>query len=157
MSGFDYTHPVYLHAREKAKKRSNGRCQMCGHCEGEESHHWAVNYKPARETESDDLIWVCRICHTVTTLMRQAYAQGLRPLEVFWAVKKVGMESLLKISGEEDENPKLTNLRGISHRLKVKKVAHLNSEKYFPSDDDPHVLTDEIEDEDVPYFNSIFG
>ena len=68
---FNYSHPKYRQARTQALARSKGTCQFCGRNPAVEAHHWALEYKPARETVADDLTSLCNICHEMATNLRR--------------------------------------------------------------------------------------
>ena len=76
---FNYQHPVYLRARDKAFARSDDDCQLCGQQPAAEAHHWAVDYPPAHKTAAGDLTALCADCHFIaTTLRRFTRAGGAR-------------------------------------------------------------------------------
>ena len=61
---FDYHHPAYRAAAAKAKARSRGRCQVCGHEAPLHAHHWGrPPYPPPYLTTDADLTGLCRDCH----------------------------------------------------------------------------------------------
>lgn len=77
----------YKVARDKAMKRSNGLCQLCGQRSATEAHHWAEHY-PIHIT-SDDLTCLCQHCHTVATALRRHYRAGGLMSEFIARVKGV--------------------------------------------------------------------
>ena len=73
---FNYQHPVYLRARDKAFARSDDDCQLCGQQPAAEAHHWAVDYPPADETTANDLTALCAECHFIATTLRRFTRAG---------------------------------------------------------------------------------
>ena len=80
---FDYNHPTYRRAREKAFARSGGQCQFCGQRSAEHAHHWAMRYPPVDQTMPDDLTALCRECHHVATTTRRT-KDGSRTIARFF-------------------------------------------------------------------------
>ena len=69
---FNYDHPTFKEAACRCKLRAKFCCQRCGQkAGGVQAHHWAKNYKPARETTVDDLTALCHKCHAEITWIRR--------------------------------------------------------------------------------------
>ena len=74
--GFDYRHPAYRVARQRAMSRSGGACQICGQRAATDAHHWAIDYPEEASISPDDLTAVCSICHAIATTVRRFRGSG---------------------------------------------------------------------------------
>ena len=64
-------------------------CQFCGQEQATEAHHWRYHIQE-KDTTVDDLVAVCRFCHTIITEYRKFRMYGGDR----WEFKKLFMEAI---------------------------------------------------------------
>ena len=104
---FDYNHPVYREARDRAFLRSEGWCQFCGLRKAEEAHHWrgyvGGDYKREAETTANDLIALCSSCHKIATTIRDGYKLARDEAQERIEVLEEELEEMERVMADREE------------------------------------------------------
>lgn len=76
---FNYQHPTFIKAKEKAFSRSEGVCQFCGLEEARHAHHWRgyteKHYLPEEETTADEITGLCEQCHRIASAIKARHKE----------------------------------------------------------------------------------
>ena len=86
--------PRYKAARAGALRRSRGVCQACGRRAAETTHHWALEYPDPDAITADDLIGLCRPCHSIINDVRLLDRAGGNTFKLARKVRELMEDSI---------------------------------------------------------------